>query len=86
MACGHSLRLLGSGNGCVLLGAESDVTSPQPGLQNGSELEPLLLWERLEDTLIAAALVAAVSALFFPRQSWSSLAALAGRASDANPS
>jgi hypothetical protein len=39
-------------------------------------LGPALLWERLEDTLIAAALVAAVTALFFPRQSWSSLTAL----------
>ena len=30
-------------------------------------LEPLLLWERLEDTLIAAGLVTCVTLLFFPR-------------------
>jgi hypothetical protein len=57
------------------------------GLASGDPtLEPVLLWERLEDTLIAATLVTAVTALFFPRQSWSSLAALFGRASGANPS
>ena len=56
------------------------------GLASGDPtLEPLLLWERLEDTLIAAILVTAVTVLFFPRQSWSSLAALIGRASGANP-
>jgi uncharacterized membrane protein YccC len=42
-------------------------------------LEPLLLWERLEDTLIAAALVAGFTLLFFPRESWSSLAEMFGR-------
>jgi hypothetical protein len=41
-------------------------------------VESLLLWERLEDTLIAAVLVAAVTLLFFPRESRSSLAALFG--------
>jgi hypothetical protein len=45
-------------------------------------LEPLLLWERLEDTLIAAALVVCVTLLFFPRESWSSLAALPGTVRD----
>jgi DMSO/TMAO reductase YedYZ heme-binding membrane subunit len=46
-------------------------------------LEPALIWEKLEDTLIAAALVTAVTLLFFPRQSWSSLAALVrGRSRD----
>ena len=41
-------------------------------------LEPPLLWERLEDSLIAAALAVCVTLLFFPRESWSSLAALVG--------
>jgi uncharacterized membrane protein YccC len=41
-------------------------------------IESLLLWERLEDTLIAAVLVAAVTLLFFPRESWSSLVGLFG--------
>ena len=41
-------------------------------------LEPLLLWERLEDTLIAAGLVTCVTLLFFPRESWSALAGLFG--------
>ena len=45
-------------------------------------LEPLLLWERLEDTFIAAGLVACVTLLFFPRESWSALAGLFGRARD----
>jgi uncharacterized membrane protein YccC len=48
-------------------------------------LEPLLLWERLEDTLIAAALVVCVTLLFFPRESWSSLAALPGTVRDIRP-
>jgi hypothetical protein len=48
-------------------------------------LEPLLLWERLEDTLIAAALVVGVTLLFFPRESWSSLAALPGTVRDIRP-
>lgn len=48
-------------------------------------LEPLLLWERLEDTLIAAALVVCVTLLFFPRESWSSLAALSGSVRDIRP-
>ena len=48
-------------------------------------LEPLLLWERFEDTLIAAALVVGVTLLFFPRESWSSLAALVGRALRRDP-
>ena len=43
-------------------------------------LEPLLLWERLEDTFIAAGLVACVTLLFFPRESWSALAGLFERA------
>jgi uncharacterized membrane protein YccC len=41
-------------------------------------IESLLLWERLEDTLIAAVLVAAITLLFFPRESWSSLVGLFG--------
>jgi hypothetical protein len=41
-------------------------------------VEALLLSERLEDTLIAAVLVAAVTLLFFPRESWSSLVGLFG--------
>ena len=41
-------------------------------------VESLLLSERLEDTLIAAVLVAAVTLLFFPRESWSSLVGLFG--------
>jgi uncharacterized membrane protein YccC len=41
-------------------------------------LEPPLLWERFEDSLIAASLAVCVTLLFFPRESWSSLAALAG--------
>jgi hypothetical protein len=41
-------------------------------------VEALLLSERLEDTLIAAVLVAAVTLLFFPQESRSSLAALFG--------
>ena len=41
-------------------------------------LEPPLLWERFEDSLIAAALTVCVTLLFFPRESWSSLAALVG--------
>ena len=45
-------------------------------------LEPLLLWERLEDTFIAAGLVACVTLLFFPWESWSALAGLFGRARD----
>jgi fusaric acid resistance family protein len=48
-------------------------------------LEPLLLWERLEDTLIAAALVAGATLLFFPRESWSSLAEMFGRGLDGRP-
>jgi hypothetical protein len=48
-------------------------------------LEPLLLWERLEDTLIAAALVVGVTLLFFPRESWSSLAALPDTVRDMRP-
>jgi uncharacterized membrane protein YccC len=43
-------------------------------------LQPLLLWERLEDTLIAAGLVSGVTLLFFPRESWSALAGLFDRA------
>ncbi len=43
-------------------------------------LEPLLLWERLEDTLIAAGLVTCVTLLLFPRESWSALAGLFDRA------
>ena len=45
-------------------------------------LEPLLLWERLEDTFIAAGLAACVTLLCFPRESWSALAGLFGRARD----
>ena len=48
-------------------------------------LEPLLLWERLEDTLIAAGLVSCVTLLFFPRESWSALAGLFGRARGVKP-
>jgi hypothetical protein len=47
-------------------------------------LEPLLLWERLEDTLIAGGLVTCVTLLFFPRESWSALAGLFGRARGVN--
>jgi hypothetical protein len=47
-------------------------------------LEPLLLWERLEDTLIAAGLVTCVTLLFFPRESWSALAGLFARARGVN--
>ena len=48
-------------------------------------LEPLLLWERLEDTLIAAGLVSCVTLLFFPRESWSAVAGLFGRARSVRP-
>ncbi|MGZ8417041.1 MAG: FUSC family protein [Methyloceanibacter sp.] len=48
-------------------------------------LEPLLLWERFEDSLIAAPLAACATLLFFPRESWSAVAALFGRASDVRP-
>ena len=48
-------------------------------------LEPLLLWERLEDTLIAAGLVICVTLLFFPRESWSALAGLFGKARGGKP-
>jgi len=41
-------------------------------------LEPPLLWERFQDSLIAAALAIGVTLLFFPQESWSSLAALVG--------
>jgi fusaric acid resistance family protein len=43
-------------------------------------LQPLLLWERFEDTLIAAGLAISVTLLFFPRESWSALAGMFGRA------
>jgi hypothetical protein len=43
-------------------------------------LEPLLLAERFEDTLIAAALAFIVTLLFFPKESWSSFATLRARA------
>ncbi|MGA7458258.1 MAG: FUSC family protein, partial [Methyloceanibacter sp.] len=43
-------------------------------------LEPLLLWERFEDSLIAAPLAAGATLLFFPRESWSALAGLFERA------
>ena len=56
-----------------------DLASVDPAL------EPLLLWERFEDTLIAAPLAACVTLLFFPRESWSAVAALFGRASDVRP-
>ena len=48
-------------------------------------LQPLLLWERLEDTLIAAGLVSCVTLLFFPRESWSALAGLFDRARGVTP-
>ena len=48
-------------------------------------LQPLLLWERLEDTLIAAGLVSGVTLLFFPRESWSALAGLFDRARGVRP-
>ena len=38
-------------------------------------LEPALLWERLIDTFIAAGLASATTLLFFPKESWSCLAA-----------
>jgi hypothetical protein len=49
-------------------------------------LQPVLLWERFLDTLIAATLAAFVTLLFFPRESWSSLTALfGGNARPSNP-
>jgi hypothetical protein len=54
----------------VLLGWDLASTDPT--------LEPTLLWERLIDTLIAAGLVTAVTMLFFPKESWSSLLAVLG--------
>jgi hypothetical protein len=43
-------------------------------------LEPLLLVERFEDSLIAAALAFIITLLFFPRESWSAFAVLRARA------
>jgi hypothetical protein len=54
----------------VLLGWDLASTDPT--------LEPTLLWERLIDTLMAAGLVTALTILFFPRESWSSLLAVFG--------
>jgi uncharacterized membrane protein YccC len=49
-----------------------DLATPDPTLQ------PTLLSERFLDTLIAAALAAFVTLLFFPRESWSVLMDLFG--------
>jgi hypothetical protein len=51
-----------------------DLATPDPTLQ------PTLLSERFLDTLIAAALAAFVTLLFFPRESWSVLMDLFGSA------
>jgi hypothetical protein len=43
-------------------------------------LEPVLLWERFVDTLIAVPLAAGSTLLFFPRESWTYLGAVMTRA------